>query len=61
MEEALFLSDRIYVMTPRPGRIENVERMNWNKPRSRSILTSSEFMDIKTRILSRLMASGVVA
>ena len=61
VEEALFLSDRIYVMTPRPGRIENVERMNWNKPRSRSIFTSSEFMDIKTRILSRLMASGVVA
>ena len=60
VEEALFLSDRIYVMSPRPGRIEVVEQMEWDRPRSRSLFSTQQCADTKSRILSYLLASEAV-
>ncbi len=51
IDEAVFLADRIIVMTPAPGRIEEIIEINLSKPRDR---TSIEFISITSKILSIL-------
>lgn len=54
VEEAVFLSDRIFVMTARPGRIKAVLEVHLARPRDYQVKTSPEFLRIKTEI-SRLI------
>jgi NitT/TauT family transport system ATP-binding protein len=51
VEEAIFLGDRVYVMTAAPGRIKAVVDVPFQKPRLIEIVTSSEFVAIKDRVL----------
>ena len=51
VEEALYLSDRIVIMSPRPGRITGVVDINLPRKRDRS---SAEFIRLKDEILDRL-------
>ncbi len=41
--EAVFLADRVLVMTPRPGRIVDDLRIELARPRSLEVMTSAEF------------------
>ncbi|MBS4219002.1 ABC transporter ATP-binding protein [Bacillus sp. FJAT-49711] len=50
LEEALFLGDRIVVMTPRPGKIHSIYKPNFPKSRDMSIKTSASFVDYRKRI-----------
>lgn len=50
LEEALFLGDRIVVMTPRPGRIHSVYEPNFPKDRDISIKTAKPFIEYRKRI-----------
>ncbi|HSE00170.1 MAG TPA: ABC transporter ATP-binding protein [Burkholderiales bacterium] len=43
--EAVFLSDRIVVMTPRPGRIVKVVDVNLPRPRTRDIMHTPAYAD----------------
>ncbi len=43
IDEAVMLADRIVVLAPRPGRIENVISVDFKRPRKRSLKTSPEF------------------
>lgn len=36
VDEAIYLSDRIVIMTPRPGKIEDVVEVKINRPRNRN-------------------------
>lgn len=54
IDEAIHLSDRIYIMTGKPGRITKEIHITHPKPRSRDFITSEEFMDYKRRILDVL-------
>jgi NitT/TauT family transport system ATP-binding protein len=54
VEEAIFLSDRIFVMTARPGRIKAVLEVPLPRPRSYEVKSSPEFTAIKKE-LSRLI------
>ena len=51
VDEAVYLSDRIVIMTPRPGKIESIMDVKLKRPRARN---SEEFMALRTEILERL-------
>jgi len=58
VEEAVLLSDRVFVLTSRPGRIKLVREIDLPRPRSYRMVTASQFTKIKSEILeSLLMAS----
>ena len=48
--EAVYLSDRIFVMTPRPGRNSKVFDIDLPRPRPLSVTTESHFFDIVGKI-----------
>ena len=54
VDEAIFLGDRVVVMTPRPGRIEAEVPVTISRPRGLEALTSPEFMELKRRVLGLL-------
>ena len=51
IEEAIFLADRVVVMTPGPGRIESDNAMTLVRPRD---VSSPEFNDIRRDLSARL-------
>ncbi|NTI76588.1 ABC transporter ATP-binding protein [Rhizobium rhizogenes] len=52
IDEAIFLADRVVVMTPRPGRIYDIIAVPIDRPRPVSSLIQPEFVALKQRILS---------
>lgn len=52
--EAVFLSDRIVVMTPRPGRIEGVIDVDLPRPREASLREDDRFFHLIAQVRSRL-------
>jgi ABC-type nitrate/sulfonate/bicarbonate transport system ATPase subunit len=55
IDEAIYMSDRIVIMTQRPGRIERVIPVALNRPRDRS---SSDFLQLRGEILELLHFAG---
>ena len=51
VDEAIYLSDRIVIMTPRPGRIKDVITVTLPHPRHRG---GTEFLSLRRGILERL-------
>jgi NitT/TauT family transport system ATP-binding protein len=49
-EEALYLADRVAVLSPRPGHIKAIFRVELPRPRSVETRFSSEFSSLKRRI-----------
>lgn len=54
IEEAIFLSDRIYILSDKPARIKEEVEVNLENRTSKDIVTTKEFNDIKRRILNTL-------
>ncbi len=55
IDEAIYMSDRIAIVTPRPGRIEQVIDVELERPRQR---TSPRFLELRAHILDMLHFSG---
>jgi ABC-type nitrate/sulfonate/bicarbonate transport system ATPase subunit len=55
IDEAIYMSDRIIIMTQRPGRIERMIPVNLQRPRDRS---SAEFLGLRSEILELLHFAG---
>jgi ABC-type nitrate/sulfonate/bicarbonate transport system ATPase subunit len=58
IDEAIYMSDRIVIMTPRPGRIERVIPVQLPRPRQRN---SDEFLRLRGDILEMLHFAGASA
>lgn len=56
IDEAIFLADRVMVMSPRPGRIQETLTVPIERPRPMSCLTSKTFSTLKARILELIFA-----
>lgn len=54
IEEAIFLSDRIYILSERPAVIKEEIIVDLPRPRNKDIITSSKFNEIKKHILDIL-------
>jgi ABC-type nitrate/sulfonate/bicarbonate transport system ATPase subunit len=55
IDEAIYMSDRIVIMTQRPGKIEQIIPVEIERPRDRS---SSEFLRLRGDILETLHFAG---
>ena len=55
IDEAIYMSDRIVIMTHRPGRSERMIPVNLQRPRDRS---SAEFLQLRGEILELLHFAG---
>jgi ABC-type nitrate/sulfonate/bicarbonate transport system ATPase subunit len=55
IDEAIYMSDRIVVMTPRPGRVERTIDVALERPRQRN---SSAFLSLRAEILEMLHFAG---
>ena len=51
VDEAIYLSDRIVIMTPRPGKIQEIIYVSMGRPRSRN---HPDFLQLRSKILEML-------
>ena len=58
--EAVFLSDRVVVMTPRPGCIDRVIDIELPRPRTLAMRETPQFADYSRQILDLFLARGVL-
>jgi NitT/TauT family transport system ATP-binding protein len=54
--EAVFLGDRVVLLSPRPGRIDTILDVPMARPRTLDVQATAEFQDIVTRLRQRLAA-----
>ncbi|MDQ3381332.1 MAG: ABC transporter ATP-binding protein [Actinomycetota bacterium] len=52
IDEAVFLSDRVLLMTARPGRIKQDVPIELPRPRTFDLLSTTEFLDYKSGLLA---------
>src|SRR3954471_19470432 len=55
IDEAIYMSDRIVIMSPRPGRVERIIEIDLPRPRQRN---APEFMRMRAEILELLHFAG---
>lgn len=56
VDEAVFLSDRVYVMSARPGRVIDEVAVDLARPRSPEARLSEQFTEIRNRLLEQVRA-----
>lgn len=61
IDEALFLADRILIMSPRPGRIIEELSLDFARPRQADLVTSQRFTELKRHCLALLHPHANVA
>ena len=54
VDEAILLSDRVYVMTARPGRMKMVQSVDLTRPRSMDVFSTPAFMALKSALLTSI-------
>jgi sulfonate transport system ATP-binding protein len=55
IEEAVYLADRVVIMSPQPGTIRGIQPVRLSRPRDR---TDREFVRLRKSIHDELFASG---
>jgi ABC-type nitrate/sulfonate/bicarbonate transport system ATPase subunit len=61
IDEAIYLSDEIYVFTARPGRIKAHIDVALPRPRGQDAVTSSQFVELKRQLLGLLNDEARIA
>jgi ABC-type nitrate/sulfonate/bicarbonate transport system ATPase subunit len=61
IDEAIFLGDRVVVMTARPGTIKCQEKIALSRPRAASVVTTPEFIAVKRQLLATIEEESIKA
>ncbi len=61
IDEAIFLADRVYVMTARPGRIKQEVAVPIPRPRDYHTMTTPEFIAIKRQVMDLIREESMKA
>ena len=61
IDEAIFLSDRVYCMTARPGTIKAEIAIPLERPRQQEMMMSSEFLALRGRLMSLIREESLKA
>ena len=61
IDEAIFLSDRVYCMTARPGSIKAEIPIPLERPRQQSMMMSSEFLGLRRGLMSLIREESLKA
>ena len=61
IDESIYLSDRVYVMSARPGRIKAEISIDLPRPRSPDIVLTPEFLAIKQHLRELINAESLIA
>jgi NitT/TauT family transport system ATP-binding protein len=59
IEEAVFLADRVVVMTPRPGRVAGIVEIDLPRPREGSVRLTPKFNALEGRVEELLISAGL--
>jgi NitT/TauT family transport system ATP-binding protein len=59
VEEAVFISDRVLVMTNRPGRIKDEIRVPLARPRNHQMLSTPAFLEARWRVLESIRSESL--
>jgi NitT/TauT family transport system ATP-binding protein len=60
IDEAVLLADRVIVMTPRPGRVEQILTVDLPRPRGLGARREGEFLEKSERITDIFLSRGVL-
>jgi NitT/TauT family transport system ATP-binding protein len=61
LEEAIFLADRVVVMTSRPGRVKKVIQIDLPRPRDHRILTTARYGELEEEALEAIHEEALKA
>jgi NitT/TauT family transport system ATP-binding protein len=61
IDEAIFLSDRVYCMTARPGTIKAEIKIPLAQPRQQAMMMSSEFLALRRSLMSLISEESLKA
>jgi NitT/TauT family transport system ATP-binding protein len=61
IEESIFLSDRVYVMTARPGRIKAEIKVSLPRPRTAEMTSSPEFAELVRELKALIREEALAA
>jgi NitT/TauT family transport system ATP-binding protein len=59
IDEAVFLADQVVLMSPRPGRVDQIFQVDLPRPRTLQTMRSPEFHRIADAITERLFDQGI--
>ena len=61
LEEALFLADRVLVMTTRPGRIKYILNIDFERPRNFHMRASKRYLELKREVFAAVREEAAKA
>lgn len=61
LEEAIFLADRVLLMTTRPGRIKHTLHIDFGRPRNFKMRASKQYLALKTQLFDSVREEAVSA
>jgi NitT/TauT family transport system ATP-binding protein len=60
VDEAVYLSDRLYVLSARPGRVKEIVEIDLARPREYSVQLTSEFLQLKHHVRDLIHREAVI-